>query len=207
MWGWGFKTIPQYCRKERSWLGLRARAPKLYSELDKISERESISLLEVRTAKWGNVKTLTLSPQASPTVHNSQQIIPVIWCQTTTKLNSKRTHWSFIAVSLPALGKDRSTDYRAEILWQLTRKEKHININELRDCAGSGWAARICLCVFFRVIPCGAEKHINRIPPKSRDNPVKSSVYVQEPSKGGCSKGGFRRVERHAQGNKNTQGY
>ena len=25
----------------------------------------------------------------------------------------------------------------------------------------------------FRVIPCGGEKHINKIPPQSRDNPVK----------------------------------
>ena len=32
--------------------------------------------------------------------------------------------------------------------------------------------AKICSCVFFWVIPCGGEKHINKMTRKSRDNPV-----------------------------------
>ena len=41
------------------------------------------------------------------------------------------------------------------------RKTKHLNIKQiLRDCPGTGWAAKVCLRVFFfffRVIPCGGE--------------------------------------------------
>ena len=41
----------------------------------------------------------------------------------------------------------------------------------MRDCPGTGWVPKICLCVFFGPFLMGEKKHINKTPPKSRDSP------------------------------------
>ena len=50
---------------------------------------------------------------------NLSEFVPAICYRTNTKIISKQVHWQCIPVSLPALGKDRTTDCRAEILWEL----------------------------------------------------------------------------------------
>ena len=52
--------------------------------------------------------------------------------------------------------------------------EKHINIKKFAGLSRDWAGGKILLMCFFRVIPYGGEKtHINKIPPKSRDNPMK----------------------------------
>ena len=60
---------------------------------------------------------LPLSPQASPTEKHSEWMISCLLPGNYGD-NSKRMNWWFITVSLPALGKDGTTDYWAEILWE-----------------------------------------------------------------------------------------
>ena len=63
--------------------------------------------------------TLPLSPQAAPTEKIISELLPAIWYRTITEINSKQMNWWFIAVSLPVFGKDKTTDYRVEIQWEL----------------------------------------------------------------------------------------
>ena len=56
----------------------------------------------------------------------------------------------------------------------LSGKEKHININNVRDCPGTGWVAKFCLCVFLGGHSLWGRKNTwTKSPPKSRDNPAK----------------------------------
>ena len=53
-------------------------------------------------------------------------------------------------------------------------KKKHKNINKFAGLSRDWVGGKNVLCVFFRVIPHGERKRINKIPPKSRDNYAKN---------------------------------
>ena len=53
------------------------------------------------------------------------------------------------------------------------RERKTQTQTNLRDCPGTGWVPKVCLCVIFGHSLWGRKKQINKIPLKSRDNPVK----------------------------------
>ena len=55
----------------------------------------------------------------------------------------------------------------------IRERKKHINMNKFAGLSEEWVCAKNLFVCSFRVIPCGEEKHINKIPPKSRDNPVK----------------------------------
>ena len=57
-------------------------------------------------------------------------------------------------------------------------KKKHININKFAGLSGTGWVQKTCLCVFFRVIPCGGEKTHKQNSPKIPGQPRENFVYV-----------------------------
>ena len=63
--------------------------------------------------------------------------------------------------------------------WEFSQgKKKHININKFAGLSRDWVGAKNLFMCFFRVIPYGGEKHTNKIPPKSRDNPREKFVYV-----------------------------
>ena len=62
-------------------------------------------------------------PNAKTTIHINttsmtdqtilSELLSAFWYRIITEINSKRMNWYFVIVSLPALGKDRTSDYRA----------------------------------------------------------------------------------------------
>ena len=60
---------------------------------------------------------------------------------------------------------------------RIRERKRHKN-RQSRDCPGTGWVAKICLCVCFRVIPYGEETHKQNPAQKSRNNPVKITFLV-----------------------------
>ena len=67
-----------------------------------------------------------------------------------------------------------------QVLPSLTVRErkKHININKFAGLSRDwGGAKKLFMC-FFRVIPYGGEKHINKIPPKIPGQSREKFVYV-----------------------------
>ena len=52
-------------------------------------------------------------------------------------------------------------------------KKKHININKFAGLSRDWVGAKKLFMCFFGSFLMGEKKHINKIPPKSRDNPVK----------------------------------
>ena len=57
-------------------------------------------------------------------------------------------------------------------------KEKHININNFAGLSRDWVGAKKLFMCFFRVIPYGGEKHINKIPPKIPGLSRENFVYV-----------------------------
>ena len=57
-------------------------------------------------------------------------------------------------------------------------KKKHVNINKFAGLSRDWVGAKNLFMCFFGSFLMGEKKHINKIPPKSRDNPVKFCLRV-----------------------------
>ena len=62
--------------------------------------------------------------------------------------------------------------------WDFSGKKKHININKFAGLSRDWVGAKNLFMCFFRVIPYGGEKHINKIPPKIPGQSRENFVYV-----------------------------
>ena len=65
-----------------------------------------------------------------------------------------------------------STLCHPHMITSLSGKEKHKQQTNSRDCPGTGWVAKLCLCVFFGLFLMGEKTH-KQNPPKSGDDPAK----------------------------------
>ena len=76
------------------------------------------------------------------------------------KLTFEIQCWTFWVLGLPS---PNPLAYRH----QIQGKKKHININKFPGLSRDGVGAKILFMCFFRVIPYGGEKHINKVPPQN----------------------------------------